>query len=393
VVKRVSSRLSRLPGSATLAVSNRSRELAAQGREIISFGAGEPDFPTPEHIVAAAARAAHDPANHHYTSNAGLAPLREAVAEYTTIYSGVEAAPSQVLITNGAKQAIFQSFAALLDPGDEVLLPTPYWVTYPAGIELAGGVPIAVPATKETGFKLGPADLEAARTERTTIVVFVSPSNPTGAVYTPEEARAIGEWAARHGIWVIADEIYQRLFYEQLVAPSVVGVTPPLDNWVLVNGVAKSYAMTGWRVGWMVGPEDIVDAAARHQSHATSNVNNIAQLAALAAVTGPQDTVEEMRQAFDERRKLMHGMLSEIPGVETLEPKGAFYVFPDVTAVLGGRFPTSAILAAAILEEAGVALVPGESFGRPGHLRLSYAASVEDIEKGMGRIASMMGSP
>ncbi len=393
MVKRVSSRLSRLPGSATMAVANRSRELAAQGRDIISFGAGEPDFPTPEHIVAAAARAAHDPANHHYTANAGLAPLREAVASYTTTYSGVEAAPSQVLITNGAKQAIFQSFAALLDPGDEVLLPTPYWVTYPAAVELAGGVPVAVPATRATGFKVSPADLEAARTERTTILVFVSPSNPTGAVYTTEEARAIGEWAARHDIWVIADEIYQRLVYGQPEAPSIVGVTPSLDNWILVNGVAKSYAMTGWRVGWMVGPEDIIDAAARHQSHATSNVNNIAQQAALAAISGPQETVEEMRLAFDQRRRLMYDMLSEIPGVETLKAEGAFYLFPDVTALLGGRFPTSTALAAAVLEEAGVALVPGESFGTPGHLRLSYAASMEDIEKGMGRIDSMIGTP
>lgn len=376
-----------------MAVANRSRELTAQGRDIISFGAGEPDFPTPEHIVAAATRAAHDPANHHYTANSGLAPLREAVAAYTTNYSGVEAAPSQVLITNGAKQAIFQSFAALLDPGDEVLLPTPYWVTYPAGVELAGGVPVGVPATRATGFKVSPADLEAARTERTTILVFVSPSNPTGAVYTTEEARAIGEWAAGHDIWVIADEIYQRLVYGHPVAPSIVGATPSLDNWILVNGVAKSYAMTGWRVGWMVGPEDIIDAAARHQSHATSNVNNIAQQAALAAISGPQETVEEMRLAFDQRRKLMYGMLSEIPGVETLEAEGAFYLFPDVTALLGGRFPTSTALAAAVLEEAGVALVPGESFGTPGHLRLSYAASMEDIEKGMGRIDSMIGTP
>ncbi|MGH8946530.1 MAG: pyridoxal phosphate-dependent aminotransferase [Acidimicrobiia bacterium] len=392
MIKRVSQRLSRLPGSATMGVSNRARELAAQGREIISFGAGEPDFPTPEHIVAAAARAAHDPANHHYTSNAGLTPLREAVADYTHSYSGAEAAPSQVLITNGAKQAIFQSFAALIDPGDEVLLPTPYWVTYPAGIELAGGVPIAVPTSLDTGFKVGVTDLEAARTPRTTVLVFVSPSNPTGAVYTPEEARAIGEWAAQHGIWVVADEIYQRLFYEAPVAPSIVGITPMLEDWILVNGVAKSYAMTGWRVGWMVGPEDVVEAAARHQSHATSNVNNIAQQAALAAMTGPQDTVEEMREAFDKRRRMMYEMLSEIAGIVTHEAKGAFYLFPDVTGVLGGRVPTSAALAEAILEDAGVALVPGESFGVPGHLRLSYATSSAEVEQGMTRIAALIES-
>jgi len=375
-----------------MAVSNRSRELSAQGREIISFGAGEPDFPTPEHIVAAAIRAAHDPANHHYTSNAGLASLREAIAGYTTSYSGVEAAATQVLVTNGAKQAIFQTFAALIDPGDEVLLPTPFWVTYPAGIELAGGTPIAVPTHQGSGFKVTVADLEMARTERTRMLVFVSPSNPSGAVYTREEARAIGEWAAGNGVWVIADEIYQRLAYDDPIAPSIAGSTPSLENWVLVNGVAKSYAMTGWRVGWMVGPEDIVDAAARHQSHATSNVNNIAQQAALAAITGPQDQVEEMREAFDKRRQLMYSMLGDIDGMVTLEPMGAFYVFPDVTAFISERFPTSAVLAEAILEEAGVALVPGESFGTPGHLRLSYATGMEDIERGMGRLASLIES-
>lgn len=392
MVKRVSRRLSRLPGSATMAVANRTRELAAQGRDIISFAAGEPDFATPEHIVAAAVRAAHDPANHHYTANAGLAPLREAVAGYTATYSGVDPGPTEVLITNGAKQAVFQSFAALVDPGDEILLPTPYWVTYPAGIQLAGGVPVAVPTSVESGFKVGIADLDAARTEKTTMLVFVSPSNPTGAVYTADEAGDIGEWAAKHGIWVIADEIYQRLVYEDPVAPSIAGVTDVLENWVLVNGVAKSYAMTGWRVGWMVGPEDVVDAAARHQSHATSNVNNIAQQAALAALTGPQDTVEEMREAFDKRRQLMYSMLSDIPGLVTLEPRGAFYAFPDVTAVLGGRVPNSAALAEVVLEEAGVALVPGDSFGVPGHLRLSYATGVADIEKGMAQIASLIES-
>jgi aspartate aminotransferase len=375
-----------------MAVANRTRELAAQGRDIISFAAGEPDFATPEHIVAAAVRAAHDPANHHYTANAGLAPLREAVAGYTATYSGVDPGPTEVLITNGAKQAVFQSFAALVDPGDEILLPTPYWVTYPAGIQLAGGVPVAVPTSVESGFKVGIADLDAARTEKTTMLVFVSPSNPTGAVYTADEAGDIGEWAAKHGIWVIADEIYQRLVYEDPVAPSIAGVTDVLENWVLVNGVAKSYAMTGWRVGWMVGPEDVVDAAARHQSHATSNVNNIAQQAALAALTGPQDTVEEMREAFDKRRQLMYSMLSDIPGLVTLEPRGAFYAFPDVTAVLGGRVPNSAALAEVVLEEAGVALVPGDSFGVPGHLRLSYATGVADIEKGMAQIASLIES-
>ena len=375
-----------------MAISNRARELRAEGREVISFAAGEPDFPTPEHIVAAAARAAHDPANHKYTAVPGLPPLREAVAGYTATYSGVQVDASEVMITNGAKQAAFQSFAALIDPEDEVLLPSPYWVTYPAGIELAGGVPVAVPTTAESGFKVTADDLEAARTERTQALVFVSPSNPTGAVYTDEEARAIGEWANDRAVWVIADEIYQRLFYKGGVAPSIAAVTPRFENWILINGVAKSFAMTGWRVGWMIGPEDVIAAAARHQSHATSNVANVSQQAALAAVTGSQDTVEEMRTAFDRRRHLMYSLVAAIPGFSCIEPDGAFYVFPDVSEAVGDRFPSSADLAEAIIDQAGVALVPGESFGAPGFLRLSYALGEDEIERGVGAIADLIGA-
>ena len=373
-----------------MAISNRARELRAEGIDVVSFGAGEPDFPTPEHIVAAAARAAHDPANHHYSANPGLPPLREAVARYTAEYSGVEVDPTEVMITNGAKQAVFQTFAALVDPGDEVLLPSPYWVTYPAGLELAGGVPVTVPSTEENQFKVTVDDLEAARTDRTTALVFVSPSNPTGSTYTAEEARAIGEWAKANDIWVIADEIYQRLVYNTDVAPSIVGSTPLLENWIIINGVAKSYAMTGWRVGWMIGPTDIIGAAARHQSHATSNVANVSQQAALAAITGDQVEVERMRQAFAQRRVLMYEAVSAIPGISCVEPDGAFYVFPDVTAVLNDRYPTSAALAEGILEEANVAVVPGESFGAPGFLRLSYALGEHDITRGVQRIAAMI---
>ena len=389
-VKRVSRRLDAIPGSATMAISNRARELRAEGREVISFAAGEPDFPTPEHIVAAAARAAHDPANHKYTANQGLPALRQAVAEYTALYSNVEVDSSEVVVTNGAKQAVFQSFAALIDPGDEVLLPAPYWVTYPAGIELAGGVPVAVATSSDSGFKVTVKDLEAARTDRTQALVFVSPSNPTGTVYTSEEAQAIGEWAAEHGVWVIADEIYQRLYYEGGVAPSIVAATPRFENWIMINGVAKSFAMTGWRVGWMIGPKDIIDAAARHQSHATSNVSNISQHAALAALTGSQDTVDAMRDTFASRRDLMYNLVSEIPGLHCVEPQGAFYVFPDVSEVLGSRFPTSADLAEAIIDQAGVALVPGESFGTPGYLRLSYAVRGEEIRRGVALIADVI---
>lgn len=389
-MKRVSDRLSRLQGSATLAISARARELRAEGRDVISFGAGEPDFATPEHIVAEAARAAHDPANHHYTANAGLAPLREAIAEYTATYSGVEVDASEVIVTNGAKQAVFQAFAALIDPGDEVLMPAPHWVTYPSGIELAGGVPVSVPTDLDSGFKVSVEDLEAARTERTKLLVFVSPSNPTGAVYTAEEARAIGEWASANDVWVMTDEIYQRLVYHTDVAPSIVDVTPRFENWIIINGVAKSFAMTGWRVGWMIGPKDIVDAAARHQSHATSNVANVGQHAALAALTGSQDTVEKMRQAFDGRRKLMYSLLTEIEGFRCIEPEGAFYAFPNVTEAMGDDYASSVDLATAIIERANVALVPGESFGAPGHLRLSYALGEEDIRRGVDRIADLL---
>lgn len=373
-----------------MAISARARELADQGEDVVAFAAGEPDFPTPEHITAAAARACYDPANHHYTANAGLIELRHAIADYTEQFSGVEVDASEVVVTNGAKQAVFQTFAALIDPGDEVLLPAPHWVTYPAGVELAGGVPIPVPSSLEKGFKVTVADLERCRTDRTKMLVFVSPSNPSGAVYTASEAAEIGEWAHANDIWVLADEIYQRLVYKTDLAPSIAHETPRFEKWVLVNGVAKSYAMTGWRVGWMIGPVDVMNAAARHQSHATSNVANVAQQAALAALTGPQDTVEEMRQAFDRRRKLMYSLLAEIDGISCLEPEGAFYVFPDVTGLLGDRFATSNDLATAIIEAAHVALVPGESFGTPGFLRLSYTTSDAEITKGIERIAKLI---
>jgi len=387
--RRVSQRLARLPGSATLAISARAREMRAEGRDVISFGAGEPDFPTPEHIVAAARDAAGVEANHHYSANAGLLPLREAITRYTEEFSGTAVAPGQILVTNGAKQAIFQAFAALVDPGDEVLLPAPHWVTYPAAVELAGGTPVSVPTSMENGFKVTVDDLEAHRTDRTKALIFVSPSNPTGSVYTAEEAVAIGEWAAANDVWVVADEIYQRLVYgDAEVAPSIAS-TPGLDDLLLVNGVAKSFAMTGWRVGWVIGPGDVIDAAARHQSHATGNVNNVAQMAALAGLTGPQDAVIAMREAFDKRRRLMMSMLSSASRVECHEPEGAFYVFPRVESLLGEDVPTAVALAERLIEDAGIAVVPGESFGAPGYIRLSYALSDEDLERGVSRMLAM----
>jgi aspartate/methionine/tyrosine aminotransferase len=389
-MKRASERLGHVPPSATLGISARARELRAEGIDVVSFGAGEPDFPTPEHVVAAAARACHDPENHKYSASAGLKPLREAIAGDVAAYSGVDVDWSEVMVSNGAKQAVFQAFAALIDPGDEVLLPSPHWVTYPAGIELAGGVTVSVPTSVEDEFKVTVESLENARTEKTKLLVFVSPSNPTGAVYTADEARAIGEWARDNDIWVLADEIYQRLTYFTDVAPSIAAVTPRFENWVLINGVAKTYSMTGWRVGWMVGPADIIDAANSHQSHATGNVANVSQHAALAALRGPQETVAAMRDAFDARRKLMYALVSDIPGVRCVEPQGAFYVFPEVTEAIDGRWASTDELATVILEEAGVALVPGESFGTPGFLRLSYAVGEADIERGVERIRALL---
>lgn len=335
-------------------------------------------------------RAARDPENHHYTPNVGLEPLRNAIAEYTKQFSGVSVDPGQVVVTNGAKQAIFQAMAALLDPGDEVLLPAPHWVTYPSSIDLAGGVTISVPTTYENEFKVTVEDLERRRNDRTKVLMFVSPSNPTGTTYDSDSAREIGEWAKENDIWVVTDEIYQRLVYNgDDAAASIAAEVPDHEKMVLINGVAKSFAMTGWRVGWLIGPADLTGAAARHQSHATSNVNNIAQVAAVEAITGPQESVETMRQAFDKRRLKMVEMLATAPGIRCLTPGGAFYVFPEVKGLLGSDHPSSATLADTLIEEAGIATVPGESFGTPGHLRLSYALSDADLERGVARMIAL----
>jgi aspartate aminotransferase len=393
---RISQRIGSITESATLAVDAKAKALKAAGRPVIGFGAGEPDFPTPAYIVRAAQQACEDPAMHRYTPAAGLPVLREAIAAKTLRDSGYEVAAGQVLVTNGGKQALYNAFATLLDPGDEALLPAPYWTTYPESIRLAGGVPVIVPTTEETGYRASVADLEAAATDRTKLLVFVSPSNPTGAVYTPDEVAEIGRWAADKGIWVVTDEIYEHLVYGDAEFASMPVQVPALaDRCVVVNGVAKTYAMTGWRVGWMIGPADVVKAAANLQSHATSNVANVSQKAALAAVTGDLTAVEEMREAFDRRRRTIVEMLNAIPGVQCPVPEGAFYAYPSVRGVLGrdirGRVPTSsADLAGIILDEAEVAVVPGEAFGTDGYLRLSYALSDADLAEGVGRIAGLL---
>ena len=393
---RVSARFAAITPSATLAVDAKAKALKAAGRPVIGFGAGEPDFPTPDNIVEAAVRAAREPAMHRYTPAAGLPALREAIAAKTLRDSGYEVDPLQVLVTNGGKQAVFQAFASILDPGDEALLPTPYWTTYPEVIKLAGGVTVPVFAGADQNYKVTVEQLEAARTEKTKLLLHCSPSNPTGAVYTPAEARAIGEWALEHGIWIITDEIYEHLLYEDAEPAHMVKLLPELANQTIVlNGVAKTYAMTGWRVGWMIAPTDIVKAATSFQSHLTSNVSNMAQRAALEAVTGPLDAVHSMREAFDRRRKTMISMLSQIDGRDVPTPKGAFYTYPSVEGILGreirGKVPTtSAELADLILEEVEVAVVPGEAFGPSGFIRLSYALSDGDLVEGVGRIQELL---
>jgi len=400
---RLSARIAAIAESATLKVDAKAKALQAEGRPVISYAAGEPDFATPEYIVEAALAATHDPKNYRYTPAAGLPELREAVAAKTLRDSGLEVSPGQVVVTNGGKQAVYQAFQVLLDPGDEVLVPTPYWTTYPEAIKLAGGVQVDVFAGAEQGYLVTVEQLEAARTDRTKVLLFVSPSNPTGAVYAPDQVTAIGEWALEHGIWVVSDEIYQNLTYADEPdgvpprAVSIVEAVPGLANQtILVNGVAKTYAMTGWRLGWMVGPADVITGAANLQSHLSSNVSNISQRAAIAALTGPQDAVEQMRRAFDRRRRLIVAELSKIEGVTVPVPQGAFYVYPDVTGLLGrewgGVTPTTSLeLADLMLERADVAAVPGEAFGPSGYLRFSYALGDAPLLEGVQRLQRLFG--
>ena len=397
--QRISSRAGAVSESATLAIDAKAKALRAAGEDVIGFGAGEPDFPTPAHIVEAAIAACRDPKNHRYTPAAGLPELREAIAVKTARDTGYAVKASQVLVTNGGKQAVEEAFATLLDPGDEVLMPAPYWTTYPETIILAGGAPIEVPTSPESGYKVSLSQLEAALTPRTKVLLFVSPSNPTGAVYNEEVTATIGTWAAEHGLWVITDEIYEHLVYGSARMYSMPVLVPELaDRCVVVNGVAKTYAMTGWRVGWLIGPSDVVKAASNLQSHSTSNVCNVAQRAALAAVTGPLSDVEEMRAVYDRRRRAIVAALSELPGVLCPEPEGAFYAFPSFAGALGQplgpgrRTPSTTLeLGEMVLEEAKVAFVPGEAFGAAGCGRFSYALADEDLAEGMTRLAKFFG--
>jgi aspartate aminotransferase len=396
--RRVSVRIGSIAESATLAVDARAKALKADGRPVIGFGAGEPDFPTPSAIVEAAVAACSDPRNHRYTPAGGLPELKQAIVDKTARDSGLDLTTAQVLVTNGGKQAVYEAFAALLDPGDEVLLPAPYWTTYPESIRLAGGVPVDVLADETQSYLVTVEQLEAARTERTKVLLFCSPSNPTGAVYPPEQVEAIGRWAVDHGLWVVTDEIYEHLLYDDARAVSMPVAVPELaDRCVVVNGVAKTYAMTGWRVGWLAGPKDIVKAATNLQSHATSNVANVSQRAAIAALTGDLTAVAQMRTAFDRRRRAIVELLGDIDGVVCPVPQGAFYAFPSVKGLLGreiaGVVPTTSTeLATLILEQVEVAVVPGEAFGSPGYLRLSYALGDDDLAEGVLRMQKLFGT-
>lgn len=393
---RVSKRIAAITESATLAVDSKAKALKAAGRPVIGFGAGEPDFPTPDYIVNAAVDAAKLVANHRYTPAAGLPELRDAIVKKTKRDSNYEITADQVLVTNGGKQAVYQSFASILDPGDEVILPSPYWTTYPECIKLAGGVSVEVFADETQNYLVSVDQLEKVRTPKTKVLLFCSPSNPTGSVYSPEQVKAIGEWALANDLWVVTDEIYEHLLYEGATAPSICVAVPELaDRTIIINGVAKTYAMTGWRVGWMIGPKDLIKGATNLQSHLSSNVSNISQRAAIAALNGDLSAVHKMGEAFDRRRKLIVKLLNEIPGVTCPTPTGAFYVYPSVKNVLGkeirGRRPkTSAELAALILEEVEVAAVPGEAFGPSGYLRFSYAIGDQDIVEGISRVKKLL---
>ncbi len=393
---RISARIAAIAESATLAVDAKAKALKAAGRPVIGFGAGEPDFPTPDYIVEAAAAATKVVANHRYSPTPGLPDLRDAIVAKTKRDSNYEITADQVLVTNGGKQAVYQAFATIVEEGDEVLLPSPYWTTYPECIKLAGGTAVEVFADETQNYLVTVEQLEAARTPKTKALLFCSPSNPTGSVYSVEQVKAIGEWALKNNIWIIADEIYEHLLYDGAKAPSMPVVVPGLaDTTIIINGVAKTYAMTGWRVGWMIGPKDVIKAGTNLQSHLTSNVSNVSQRAAIAAVTGDLAAVHKMGEAFDRRRKLIVSLLNEIPGFSCPTPTGAFYVYPSVKGVLGktirGKTPTtSAELATLILEEVEVAAVPGEAFGPSGYLRFSYALGDDEIVEGIGRIKKLI---
>ena len=387
-MSELSHRADAMSESVTMAVTAKAAQLRAAGKAVIGFGAGEPDFATPDHIVAAAEAACRDPKAHHYGPAAGMPALRAAV---TATAPAMNAEPTQVVVTNGAKQAVYQACSVLLDPGDEALIPAPYWVTYPETVKLAGAIPVAVPHGPD--LKVTPETLEEYRTDKTKMLIFASPSNPTGVVYEAGEIAAIGRWAAEHGVWVLSDEIYEHLTYGGAEAVSMAAAAPEvLDYYVHVNGVSKTYAMTGWRVGWLIAPPAVAKAASSLQSHLSSNVANVSQMAALAALEGGLESAHAMREAFDRRRLRMVSMLRSTAGVQLVEPQGAFYAFPDVTELMEKKGIASSLdLATLLLDEIEIAAVPGDAFGAPGFLRFSFALSDENLEEGLTRLQEWAG--
>jgi len=374
--------------SGTMAISNKSRELKSQGKPVIGFGAGEPDFPSPDHVVEAAIKAASDPKNHKYSPAAGLESLREVIAKTSKEYSGFNINSNNVIVSNGGKQSILTAFLAILDRSDEVLIPTPYWTTYPEAVKIAGGIPTFVETDKDNNFKVTVDQLEKARTSNTKMLVWCSPSNPTGVVYTREEAEAIYEWVFKNDLWILSDELYEHLVYEGITSPSPAIYDPELNNTIIVNGVSKAYSMTGWRVGWLIGNEKVIGLGKKIQSQATSNVSNVSQLAAESALLNGLNVTNEMKTAFNRRRLFATEKIKSIANLNVIESTGAFYLFVDVSHYCSGtsEINSSEELCDWLLENYFIAFVPGEVFGTPGFMRLSYALSDEDLDTGLSRL-------
>ena len=375
--------------SGTMAISNKSRELKSQGKPVIGFGAGEPDFPSPDYVVDAAIKAAADPKNHKYSPAAGLESLRQIIAKTTKDYSGFEINSDNVIVSNGGKQSILTAFLSILDPGDEVIIPAPYWTTYPEAVKIAGGTPVFIETEKSNNFKVTVEQLEKSKSKNTKMLVWCSPSNPTGVVYSKEEAEEIYEWIFKNDLWILSDELYEHLVYEGETSPSPAIYDPELKNTIIVNGVSKSYSMTGWRVGWLIGNKSVIGLGKKIQSQATSNVSNVSQLAAEAALLNGLEVTNEMKIAFNRRRLFATEKIKSIPNLNVVDSTGAFYLFVDVSHYCSGKngLNTSEEFCDWLLENYFIAFVPGEVFGTPGFMRLSYALSDEDLDNGLSRLS------
>ena len=375
--------------SGTMAISNKSRELKSQGKPVIGFGAGEPDFPSPDYVVDAAIKAAADPKNHKYSPAAGLESLREVIAKTTKDYSGFEINADNIIVSNGGKQSILTAFLSTLDTGDEVIIPAPYWTTYPEAVKIAGGTPVFIETEKSNNFKVTVDQLEKSKNKNTKMLVWCSPSNPTGVVYTKEESEEIYDWIFKNDLWILSDELYEHLVYEGETSPSPAIYDPELKNTIIVNGVSKSYSMTGWRVGWLIGNKDVIGLGKKIQSQATSNVSNVSQLAAESALLNGLEVTNEMKTAFNRRRLFATEKIKSIPNLSVVESTGAFYLFVDVSHYCSGEngLNTSEEFCEWLLEKYYIAFVPGEVFGTPGFMRLSYALSDEDLDNGLSRLS------